>query len=70
MREAIAKSKSDKASGILSEMLKAAGELGVQCVTSIFNGVIREGKIPSDWKKSWLVNVPTKEKGDALACGS
>ena len=45
VREAIAKSKSDKASGpsgIVSEMLKAAGEPGVQWVTSIFNGGIRE----------------------------
>ena len=72
VREAIAKSKSDKASGpsgVVSEMLKAAGEPGVQWVTSIFNGVIREGKIPADWRKSWLVNV-YKGKGDALACGS
>ena len=38
-------------------------------MTSIFNGVIKEGKIPSDWKKSWLVNV-YKGKGDALVCGS
>ena len=50
-------------------MLKATGESGVQWVTSIFNGVIREGKIPADWRKSWLVNV-YKGKGDALACGS
>ena len=72
MREAIAKSKSDRAcgpSGVASEMLKVAGEPGVQWVTSIFNGVIREGKILTDWRKSWLVNV-YKGKGDALACGS
>ena len=72
MREAIAKSKSDKASGqsgVMSEMLKAAGETGVQWATSIFNGIIREGKIFADWRKSWLVNL-YKGKGDALACGS
>ena len=72
VREAIAKSKSDKASGpsgVVSEMLKAAGEPGVQWVTSIFNSVIREGKILAVWRKSWLVNV-YKGKGDALACGS
>ena len=71
VREAIAKSKSDKVfspSGVVSEMLKAAGEPGVQWVTSIFNGVIRGG-IPADWRKSCLVNV-YKGKGDALACGS
>ena len=72
VREEIAKSKSDKASGpsgVVSEMLRAAGEPGMQWVTSIFNDVIREGKIPTDWSKSWLVNV-YKGKGDALACGS
>ena len=72
MREAIAKSRSDNASGpsgIVSEMLKAAGESGVEWLPSIFNGVTREGKIPADRRKRWLVNV-YKGKGDALACGS
>ena len=71
-RDAIAKTKSDKASGpsgVVSEMLKAAGAPGVQWVTRIVNGVIREGRIPADWTKSWLVNV-YKGEGDALACGS
>ena len=65
-------SKSDKASGpsgVVSEMLKAAGESGVQWVTTSSNGVIREGKIPADLRKSWLVNV-YKGKGDALTCDS
>ena len=72
VRKAIARSKSDKASGlsaVVSEMLKAVGESGVQWVTSIFNGVTKEGKISADWRKSWLVTV-YKGKGDALACGS
>ena len=33
------------------------------------NTVVREGKIPEDWKKSWLVTV-YKGKGDALEGGS
>jgi hypothetical protein len=41
----------------------------VQWVTDLLNEVVREGKIPADWKKSWLVNV-YKGKGDALQCGS
>ena len=40
----------------------------VQWETSIFNGVIRERKIPADWRKSWLVNF-YKGKGDALTGG-
>ena len=31
--------------------------------------VIKEGKVPDDWNKSWMVNV-YKGKGDALECGS
>ena len=56
-------------SGVVSEMLKAAGEDGVEWVTDLCNAVVREGKIPEDWKKSWLVTV-YKGKGDALECGS
>ena len=57
VREAIAKSKCNKASGpsgIVSEMLRAAGESGVQWKTNILNVAIREGRIPSDWKKRLL----------------
>src|SRR5580693_2856698 len=50
-------------------MLKASGDGVVQRVTRVFNGIIREGKIPCDWKKSWLVNI-YKGKGDALESGS
>ena len=31
--------------------------------------VVKDGKIPEDWSRSWMVNV-YKGKGDALACGS
>jgi hypothetical protein len=50
-------------------MLKAAGEDGVLWVTDICNAIVREGKIPTDWRKSWMVCV-YKGKGDALECGS
>jgi hypothetical protein len=72
VRAAIAKMKSGKAAGpcgIVAEMLKAAGEDGVSWVTAICNAVVKEGKITSDWRKSWIVCV-YKGKGDALDCGS
>ena len=37
-------------------------------MTDVFNAVVRDGRIPSDWK-SWMVPV-YKGKGDALECGS
>ena len=72
VRSAIAKTKSGKAagpSGVVAEMLKASGEIGVQLVTELCNRIVFEGKIPSDWRRSWMVNV-YKGKGDATECGS
>jgi hypothetical protein len=72
VREAIGKMKAGKAvgpSGIGAEMLFAAGEAGVIWVTDLCNVIVKEGIIPADWRKSWLVTV-FKGKGDALECGS
>ena len=72
VQAAIKKMKNNKAagpSGVAADMLKAAGEAGTRWVTDICNSVVKEGKIPEDWCKSWMVNV-YKGKGDALECGS
>lgn len=72
VKAAITRAKSGKAagpSGVVGEMLKASGDVGVKWVTALCNAIIKEGKIPDDWKKSWMVNV-YKGKGDALECGS
>jgi hypothetical protein len=69
---AINKAKDGKApgpTGVMVEMLKAAGVEGIQWMTDLCNAVVAEGKIPEDWKKSWMVDV-YKGKGDALECGS
>lgn len=71
-KTAITGAKSGKAagpSGVVAEMLKASGDVGVQRVTDLCNSTMQEGKVPNDWKKSWMVNV-YKGKGDALECGS
>jgi hypothetical protein len=72
VRSALASSKSGKAAGpseVVVEMLEASGEAGLQWVTDICNEVVRSGKIPTDWRNSWIVSV-YKGKGDALECGS
>ena len=72
VRTAIKNIKSNKAagpSGIVADMLKAAGDAGSIWVTDVCNSVVKEGRIPEDWCKSWMVNV-YKGKGDALECGS
>jgi hypothetical protein len=69
---AVKKMKSNKAagpSGVVADMLKAAGDAGSIWATDVCNSVVKEGKIPQDWCKSWMVNV-YKGKGDALECGS
>jgi len=72
VKVAIKKAKSGKApgpSGVVGEMLKAAGDVGIQWMTDLCNAVVSEGKIPEDWRKSWMVSV-YKGKGNALECGS
>ena len=72
VQDAIKKMKNNKAagpSGVVADMLKAAGEAGTRWITDICNRVVKEGRIPEDWCKSWMVNV-YKGKGDALQCGS
>ena len=62
-------SKSGDPTGVVLEMLKAAGETGALWMTDVCNAVVKDGKILKDWSRSWMVNV-YKGKGDALACGS
>ena len=72
VRAALVSAKTGKAagpSGVVVEMLLASGEIGLQWMTDICNAIVREGKIPDDWRKSWIVTI-YKGKGDALECGS
>src|SRR5579863_9241140 len=50
-------------------MLKAAGEPSILWMTDLCNAIIKEDKIPKDWRKSWMISI-YKGKGDALDCGS
>ena len=68
VKAAIASTKSAKAagpSGVVAEMLKASGAVGIQWVTDLFNKIVQKGKIPSEWRKRWMVRE-YKGKGDAL----
>ena len=60
MSAAVKKMKNNKAagpSGVVADMLKAAGDAGSIWATDVCNSVVKEGKIPQDWCKSWMVNV-------------
>ena len=55
MRSVVKKMKSNKASGpsgVVADMIKAAGEFGLIWLQELFDPVLKEGKIPNDWSKS------------------
>ena len=59
VEKAVSKMKNGKAagpSGIVSEMVKAAGEVGLHMVTNLVNQIIMEGCILIDWELSTIVN--------------
>ena len=56
-------------SGIVAEMLKPVGESGAIEVRHLIEDTISEGRIPTDWQESYIVNL-YKGKGDALNRGN
>ena len=52
-------------SGIVAEMLKAAGSSGTSMTRDLIGDIIFENHIPSEWQESHIVSV-YKSKGDAL----
>ena len=56
-------------SGILVEMIKAAGDTGASMIRDLAAVIIREGKVPSDWGQSSIVCL-YKGKGDIFDRGN
>ena len=56
-------------SGIVAEMLKASGAVGLEVLAHLMKSVIAEGVVPADWRDSIIVNI-YKGKGDALDRGN
>ena len=72
VRIALKKMKNGKAagvSGIVAEMLKASDEAGLELFTELFNNIVKEEKVPSDWEMSIIINC-FKGKGDAVERGN
>ena len=72
IKRAIKKMKFRKAagpSGIVAEMLKASGALGVEMIRDLAISIVKGGQIPSDWEESFIINL-YKGKGDALDRGN
>ena len=49
-------------SGIVVEMIRAAGDMGASMIHDLAVAIIRDGKVPSDWEQSFIV-CSTREKG-------
>ena len=72
VKKAISKMKSGKAagpSGIVVEMIKAAGDTGATMIRDLATAIICDGKVPTDWEESFIVCL-YKGKGDALDRGN
>ena len=69
IKNAISQMKAGKASGILVEMIRAAGDMGVSMIRDLADAIIHDGKVPSDWEQSFIVCL-YKGKGDAMERGN
>ena len=72
VKKAISQMKAGKApgpSGIVVEMIRAAGDMGASMIRDLAAAIIRDGKVPSDWEQSFIVCL-YKGKGDALERGN
>ena len=56
-------------SGIVVEMIRAAGDMGASMIRDLAAAIIRDGKVPSDWEQSSIVCL-YKGKGGALEKGN
>ena len=72
VKKAISQIRAGKAlgpSGIVVDMIRAAGDTGASMIRDLAVAVIRDGEIASDWEQSFIVCL-YKGKGDALGRGN
>ena len=72
VKKAISQMKAGKApgpSGIVVEMIRAAGDMDASMICDLAAAIIRDGKVSSDWEQSFIVCL-YKGKGDALERGN
>jgi len=72
VRAVLKKIKRHKAPGLtgfVAEMIQATGDIGTQWLLDLFNGIVKEGCIPEDWKSSVVLPI-YKGKGGPRECGS
>ena len=71
VKKAISQMKAGKVlglSGVVVEMIRAAGDMGASMICDLAAGIIRDGKVPSDWEQSFIVCL-YKVKGGCTGLG-
>ena len=63
------KGKATRTSGVVSEMLLASVDVGIEQLTNLFNRIITENEVPEDWDTSIIMNC-VRNKGDATERGN
>ena len=58
------KGKASETSGVVTEMMLALGDTGLKKMTSLFNCIFMEKRIPSEWDTKVIVNY-FKHKDEA-----
>ena len=69
VKKALKRQKSGKSPGvdnINAEMMRSSSEDAALALLSLFNRVLAEGTVPTDWKRSLIVKIP--KKGDLSVC--
>ena len=56
-------------SGIMVQMIQAAGDTGASMIRDLAAAIIHDGKVPSDWEQSFIVCL-YKGRGVALEKGN
>ena len=56
-------------SGIVNEMVKAAGEGIVAPITYLLNLIVQHSKVPDEWNMSYIIYL-YKGKGDGMVEGT
>ena len=63
MRAVLKKMKRHKASGLsglVTEMIQASGDIGIQWILDLCNGIVKKRSIPEDWKSSVVLPIYKK----------
>ena len=65
VKKVISKLKFGKAagpSGVVVEMIRAAGDTGADIIRNLVIAIIRDGKVSADWEQSFISSAFTRER--------